>query len=308
MSMQADFRTFHERIQLARFDENAILRDKRDRVLTRLRQGCARPFTHFNQGSYEMGTGVIPLDGDYDIDVGVVFELDPGTSPPLDAKRWVFQAVFGHTQEVIWKTPCITVQYQVAGEAAYHVDLAVYGKDRAGRHHLARGRQHAAPPEVQWQPSEAQELTRIIGAKFTGEDDFQFRRTIRYLKRWRDQHFSTEGNAAPRGIGLTALAYQWFVPVKTAWSASYDDLSALRSLTGTIAASFRTTWSATGSTQRIEARIPAAPHDDVLARMSDQQMVEFKGRIEDLRRLLDEAAARSSTSPLRKAFGTDFPQ
>lgn len=94
MSLQPKFRTFHERIHLRRFSEDATLREKRDAVLARLRANCPRAFTSFNQGSYEMGTGVKPVNGDYDIDVGVVFELGSISSfEPRAVKRWVYDAV-----------------------------------------------------------------------------------------------------------------------------------------------------------------------------------------------------------------------
>jgi len=68
MSLQSPFMKFHEAILLKRFDENAELREKRDRILKRLRDNLSVTFEPFNQGSYSMGTGIKPLDGDYDID------------------------------------------------------------------------------------------------------------------------------------------------------------------------------------------------------------------------------------------------
>ena len=93
-----------------------------------------------------------------------------------------------------WKEPCITLQYQEGGEPVYHVDLAVYGKDRHGRLFLARGKEHGV--ETSWEPANPVGLTRSIGARLSGDAAAQFRRVIQYLKRWKDQHFSAEGNAA----------------------------------------------------------------------------------------------------------------
>jgi hypothetical protein len=215
MSLQPKFRTFHERIQLRRYSEDATLVQKRDAVLTRLRSTSPRTFTSFNQGSYEMGTGVKPVAGDYDIDVGLVFDLSQfhNFEAPRTVKRWVFDAVKDHTSSVSWKEPCITVQYQSSREPVYHVDLAVYGKDSYGNLYLARGKEHSADPR--WERCNPKGLTAAIEKLFSGEDAAQFRRVVQYLKRWKDVHFPAEGNAAPVGIGLTLLAYQNFSPVRS---------------------------------------------------------------------------------------------
>ena len=82
-NVQRYMEQFHDAIKLGRFDENATLREKRDRVLQRLDSGLKKLFAdrgedppHYdpsNQGSYEMGTGVKPRGGDFDIDVGLHF-------------------------------------------------------------------------------------------------------------------------------------------------------------------------------------------------------------------------------------------
>ncbi len=306
MSLQTKFRAFHEKIQLRRFSENALLVEKRDAVLKRLR--TERTFTMFNQGSYEMGTGVKPISGDYDIDVGVVFGLGRFAEfPPVKTvKRWVYDAVKAHTSSVTWKEPCITVQYQSGGEPAYHVDLAVYGKDAYGVLYLARGKEHGL--DLRWERCDPLGLTTAVGNRFAGEDAAQFRRAVQYLKRWKDVHFSSEGNAAPVGIGLTLLAHNGFTPTRTGYPSSYDDLPALRSLVDVISASFAPKWAQTGTMYRIVAKTPVEPRDDVFAKMTDQQVTEFKGRIETLKAWLYEASRTGATAPLRRAFGTDFPE
>ena len=302
MSLQTKFRNFHERIQLRRYSEDATLIQKRDAVLKRLRSNCPSTFTPFNQGSYEMGTGVKPLGGDYDIDVGVIFKLGHFNSfeSPRTVKRRVYDAVKEHTSSVSWKEPCITVQYHSAHEPVYHVDLAVYGEDSNGYLYLARCKEHSADPR--WERCDPKGLIAAIENRFSGEDAAQFRRVVQYLKRWKDENFPAMGNAAPVGIGLTLLAYQSFSP------APYDDLAALRSLVANISASFTPKWSPAGTIYRITAHIPVEPRDDVFARMTDQQSTEFKIRVDALKSHLDEVARTGLLAPLRRAFGTDFPE
>lgn len=306
MSLQSTFRTFHQNIQLRRYSENATLVQKRDAVLDRLRRNSPQPFTYFNQGSYEMGTGVKPVGGDFDIDVGVVFPVGSvSDTAPRTVKRWVYDAVKIHTSSVAWKEPCITVQYQEAREPVYHVDLAVYGEDRFGQLYLARGKEHSSDPR--WERCDPKGLTAAIEDRFNGDDAAQFRRVIQYLKRWKDVSFPQTGHAAPVGIGLTLLAYRSFSPVCWGYPTAYDDFAALRSLVAAISTSFMPRWTPAGTAYRITAQIPVEPNDDVFSRMTDQQSTEFKGRIDALKSTLDLVAQTGSLDLLRRAFGDDFP-
>ncbi|MBU0550460.1 nucleotidyltransferase [Myxococcota bacterium] len=321
MAIQPKFRQFDEAIKLRRFDENAELREKRDRVLKRLREGIERRFPDrstrpkfetFNQGSYEMGTGVKPVNGrDYDIDVGVRFDIEANQYDPVVVKRWVHEAVKEHTSDVQFRRPCITVFYKCAGETAYHVDLAVYGKDFWGSDMLAVGKEHSSADQRKWESSKPTELTKLIGDQYSGEDADQFRRVIRYLKRWKDVNFSAEGNAAPRGIALTACAYHWFEPSKTSsfWSSEpvqYNDLDAMTRLVKQTLA-----WFLWGG--RLSVTLPVSPGNNLFEKMTDQQMAEFKGKLERLHDALIAAANCASTNEAKACrhligvLGSDFP-
>lgn len=305
MSFQSQYRKFHEAILLKRFQENAELRDKRDKILKRLRDNlpaAAPSFEPFNQGSYDMGTGVKPLDKDYDIDVGVLFDLDYRKHDPVTVKGWVYSAVQGHTSRVEWRRPCITVYYQEGGEPKYHVDLAVFAKDPAGLHwRLAIGKQNSGREHQEWQPDDRVGFSEAVDRKFSGEDAAQFRRVIRYLKRWKDVHFSSEGRAAPTGLSLTVAAYHWFHPttIRTAAAVEYDDHGAITAVVAAMLQSF--------GPKRLLLRFPRAPQDDVFERMTDQQMLEFRQRLEKLKGWLEEARRSKDAAPLPRAFGDAFP-
>jgi hypothetical protein len=312
MSLQPLFRRFHEVIQLKQYDENAELRQKRDNILERLRNNLRpRTFTTFNQGSYAIGTGVKPVDGDYDIDIGVVFDIDYRTEDPVTVKGWVHQAVLGHTASVEWKRPCITVNYQQAREAKYHVDLAVMARDSNGTLRLALGKQHAQADLREWRVDDRQGFIEAVKSRFSGDEGFQFRRVIRYLKRWKSAHFSKEGHAAPTGLSLTVAAYRWFRPMKnnTRQGPEEDDLAATSALVGAIRQGFSQVWdSSLGKhVPRLALQFPHQPHDDVLARMSNQQMLEFHLRLEKLSAWLQEARSTQNPAPLQRAFGPQFP-
>ncbi len=303
---QSRFLTFHEKIKLTNTDENAILREKRDAILKRMRdRGLI--FTPFNQGSYAMGTGVVPVPTDYDIDVGIVFTGDTRPVDPLTAKQWVYDAVLGHTSKEEWRRHCIRAQYVKAGEPTYHVDLPVYWKDRwSGALTLAVGKQNSAYEHKAWQAADPQGLVARVTSHLDGDDRWQFRRVIRYLKRWKDEHFSEIGNAAPVGIGITVFALNNFFTAKD-WdattSAKYNDLDALLHLVNRMRRAFSDSW----SDQRIVQRLPVTPNSDVFSRMSSQQMKEFKGRLDTLAFRLDAAKSTGRVDELVRAFGSDFP-
>jgi len=313
MSIQTRFFRFHEEIKLNRFDQNRILREKREHILDRLRDGLRRnfpsnkpTFTHFNQGSYEMGTGIKPLDGDYDIDVGIEFNnIKTHNYEALEVKKWVYEAVKSHTTDVRWRRPCITVFYIKSGEIKYHVDLAIYAKDNWGKTHIAMGKEYSGADLNGWELSDPRRLTNLIQTRYNGDDGKQFRRIIRYLKRWKDEHFPKEGNASPTGIGLTASAYKWFSPNKDFRSGSYNDLVALKQVVSSMIANFPGWF----NNRRLVVKLPVPPHNDLFEIMTDQQMLEFESRLEHFRHNLDIASNSETPSYyLKQIFGNEFPE
>jgi hypothetical protein len=313
MSFQPLFRRFHEAIQLKRFEENAELRSKRDIVLARMRERMTQSFDWFNQGSYAMGTGIKPLNRDYDIDIGIVFAIDPRAYDPCVVKGWAYEALKGHTDNVEWRRPCITVYYHQGGEPIYHVDLAILTKDAwSGALRLAIGKQHSSTDQRQWQPDDRKGFMAAVESRFSGDDAAQFRRVICYLKRWKDVYFAAEGRAAPTGLAFTVAAYQWFRPTMSgaSYSQERDDLGATRSLAAALLQRFTPVWDTSSSRwfHRLALQFPREPSDDIFARTTNQQMQELYQRLEKLIGWLDEAQRTGSVAPLRRAFGDDFPE
>src|SRR5262249_9532395 len=149
------------------------------------------------------------------------------------------------------------------------------------------------------------QLTQIISNKFAGDDADQFRRVIRYMKRWKDFLFPNQGAAAPTGIALTACALNWFQPQKTStwdYSAStnrvvYDDLAATTVLVERMRGAFRQVYNQGVLISALEVQLPVPPGNDLFGKMSGQQMQEFYRRLETLlgtlrgAKLQDEATA-----------------
>lgn len=302
MPIQSHFLRFHEAIKLNNIDENTTLRDKRDVLLRILRERSPSTFVPFNQGSYAMNTGVQPVDNQYHLDVGVVFKGQPHAVRPETVKAVVFTALEGYTPRVEWRNPCITVVYRKSDETSYHVNLPVYLEDASGQLHLALGKQQAEPGARVWQTGDPRVFIHRLRDRHSGEEALQMRRVIRYLKRWKDIHFLPETQRSPIGLGLTVAAYHWFQPSRS-WNArgagDYDDLMALRQLVRQMTSAFQ-------SQRRLELKMPVAPYDDVLRRMTEPQMLELKERLEALQHGLERVQQTGQLETLIQVFGKDF--
>lgn len=327
-NVQKQFDEFDGAIRLGRFEEEQELRDKRNVIRDKLDEKLPQVFDahdeekpehHFrDQGSYELGTGVKPLDGDYDIDQGLYFKAPTSDYPdPVTLKKRVYEALEGHTKSVRIRRPCVTVQYQRQDEPLYHVDMAVYSDGECNaddKSKLAMGKENSADEFRFWEVSDPQALVDKIYDKFTGTDRAQFRRCVRYLKRWRDENFSSDGNAAPIGIGLTVAAFDDLNPTYSDNVAKKpDDLGALRELVDSVSSRFSKQWDDEEEewVERLVVTLPVEPRNDLFERMTNRQMQDFRSKLEKLLDALNEAEdevdPHEACELLRKVFGDDFP-
>lgn len=325
--LQSQFNKFHETIKID-FEGNKPLRAKRDMIIAELRAGLKKQyptntptFKDFVQGSYDLSTGIEPLQGeDYDIDVGLNFNLTIDQVKPVELKKIVFgilNSVPKRTVEI--KRPCVRVQYHNAGEVAYHIDLAIYahGKDYWGKMndtiYIAKGYSGSAEDKKIWEISEPYQLKELIKTKISDNSDReQFRRVIRYLKRWKDYNFSSTGTERPTGIALTALCYDFFRVQKTyarnplngSYYSKYNDLAALIIVVNGIINRFN--WF-----DKIVVQLPVKPYNNLFEKMTDNQMLNFKTKLISLKTIIESASsdyqASTACARLIKAFGSDFP-
>ena len=203
-AVQACFERFHDRIRLGEEDEKANLREKRQVILDALRSYLdpdIPKFEFFHQGSYAMHTGTVPPAGDYDIDVGLIFDCTRSNyNDPVALKVAVRDALKRNGRKVNIRRSCVTAHYSLGGEPEYHVDLAVYVKRADGLLDIAKGKEYSKAEHRLWEKSDPRGLTTVLCNRFKGEELRQYRRCIRYMKRWRDVQFST---GAPLSIALT---------------------------------------------------------------------------------------------------------
>ena len=323
--LQRQLLIFDRTIRLGTMDEEQILREKRDRLVRDLSLGLKKRFAStgeraplmrtFNQGSYAMRTGIRPLTGEYDIDVGVVFDIDIRKHhDPVQVKSWVADALSVGARAVQMRRSCVTVSYTERGRVTHHVDLAVYARGRTGSLYLARGMLNSQPRLRRWDPADPSGLIERVQNHLDGENRAQFLRTVRLLKRWRDHCFQAEGRSAPVGIALTVLALAHFQPVLVRRSdGKYvpDDLSALRRFIRRVLTRFELVVYDTRLVFRLPAVLPVKPRSNVLLRLSNSQMAAFRTELRTLLHVLEEVSKQNDITAavkgLRCVLGSDFP-
>jgi hypothetical protein len=310
-AVQQQFDDFHASIKLDNDDEKAKLREKRDTLVQALRDNLGEDvpsFLTFNQGSYSMHTGVLPPGGNYDIDVGIVFDCKRDRySDPVVLKKKVRDALNSNGRTVTIRRSCVTVNYMRGNDVAYHVDLALYVMRDDGLLDLAKGKENSERDKRVWELSDPKGLTNSVCTAFSKDDELaQFRRCVRYLKRWRSVQFANGG--APLSISLTIAAKDWFKP-RMNTSGRPDDLLAMLAWVDALVGQFLWT-SEEGGHYRLKVQLPVTPHSDLMAGMTKFQMELFRTKLEALRDALDEAydedLPEDACKRLSKQFGDDF--
>ncbi|MEZ8189611.1 cyclic GMP-AMP synthase DncV-like nucleotidyltransferase [Vibrio sp. 1F279] len=309
--MQETFLDYHDQIKLGTYDEDESLRDKRNLLtdtLTELLKDEKVPdsdkkltFKTLDQGSYAMRTGVKPLNGDYDIDVGIVFDITIDEYDSKKLKNLVYDKLNKqHNRTVDYNRPCITVPYATG----YHVDFPIYAK-KGDDLYIAWGKKNSE--EHEWYESDPEGLkTWVKSVSEDAEERRQFRRCVKYLKRWKNKNFCSSGNAAPPSIGLTIQARRSFNFKKD------SDLSCLIGITKSIRNKFIKSYCSDDKKDyyTVKITLPVKPKKNIYYKMTKKQLDNFYHKVDELVEALEAAKAEESLSEsskiLKKVFG-DFP-
>lgn len=314
MSVQSELKKFNDKIR-ADFVTKKGLSEKRDILLGKLRNNDDLPsFKELNQGSYAMRTGIEPEDdSEYDIDVALRFSANRDDYDPIELKEKICEILKNHTDygaEI--KKPCVTVTYKKYGEAKFHVDLVTYlyadKDDENSQLYIAKGKDKDSQ---EWEEADPKGLVDYINDSVeVGEKRHQFRRVVRYLKKWKNIKFSNTGHANPPSIGITLIAADNFNYYEE------DDLNSLIDVVNTIVNKFsRVGINESGKyLYRISLSLPYNLRfkfgNDIFEKMSDAQMTDFKDKIEklknDLVEVRDEVDELEQYKKLNKIFGDDF--
>lgn len=315
MSVQNQLLKFNNTIRLD-YKDNSELSEKRDILVKILKNSDELPsFSIINQGSYGMYLGVEPIDKEYDIDVGLKFKADKADYLPMDLKNQICNLLKNHTDYgANIKKPCVTVTYKKDGEKAYHVDLVSYVYEDKNSEDsqlwLARGKA-SDTDSIKWEKSDPDGLVKYINEKIEkGEARDQARRIVRYIKRWKNNKFSSTGNSEPVSIGITLLIFDNFLYCEN------NDIIALLNCINNIKNHFIYIGTSKYGKPlyKIEYYLPNELNFDygvnLFSKMSDTQMTDFKEKIEllykDLEIVIEEYDELEKCKKLKKIFGDDF--
>lgn len=316
MSIQKQFKKFNDKIRLD-YSINSELAEKRDVLLGILEESEDIPsFIKLDQGSYAMHTGVEPdEDREYDIDVGLRFNVNKSDYNPMDLKKAIKELLKNHTEygaEI--RKPCVTVTYKKDGEAAFHVDLVTYVYDdrdnKDSQLYIAKGIDSNEESQ-KWEKADPKGLVDYINDTIEkGEEREQFRRVVRYLKRWKHLGFSNIGHAEPPSIGITLIALDNFKYHEN------NDIKALIYAVESIKDKFKLEGYDEDYDElyRINLPLPISLdfewNSDIFQKMTDKQMTDFKEKIDKLKSDLDEVEnevdEQKKYEKLHKIFGDDF--
>lgn len=299
--VQSKFSKFHDTIRV----EKETLREKRDILVNKIvasLKAAGHPIpAPINQGSYIYGVGVMPLgEQEYDIDVGLVFDICSNDYDADVVKKWVLDAVDGHTKKVEARGPCVRVHYS----AGYHVDLVVYAmhKDDADVEDFQLSK------NGEWCSADPKRLKQII---FDSREMFkdtrdgsgsdQMQRVVRCLKRWNDVAIPEESVDKPIGLATVFLVMRSLASPVLDENDKPDDLCALIAVAS---------W-ASRQLPRISIQKPTPEYEDLFAKLDMDAMNELIARFKKLHtelvRARNEPDEVKACEMLAAEFGDDFP-
>ena len=299
-NIQKQLERFHKNIRV----ESSELREKRDIIIDKIKKSLSednKPVPNLlNQGSYIYGVGIKPvLREDYDIDVGLDFNIKSSDYNPEEVRKWVYSAIKKHTDNVENKGPCIRVIYQLG----FHVDLVCYARykddNTTENFHLA----HKNGSWIASDPKKIKDYIQKTRESFNNTKDSsgsdQLQRVVRYLKRWNDLIYPNESNDKP--IGLAILLYC----IETLRFPYFDSQGNLDDLQALIYISEKAK-----NSDNIVVCKPDT-QENIFGKISKEGMKELITKFQKLYEALLEArnsdCLEDACKIMRKQLGDDFP-
>ncbi|GAC13225.1 nucleotidyltransferase domain-containing protein [Aliiglaciecola lipolytica] len=315
MSIQNRFSKFHDKIKLGREDDayrearakdNSIL----DEIKAEFRSAGYPIIETFIQGSLSTYTGIKHPVDDFDIDRAVVIDADNAPDNPVELKKLVLKVLEKRGfKNARVKKPCVTADYI---NLSLHIDIVVYRKG-GEQYELAVGKLNSNEQNREWSPSEPKKLIEHINnsSLFIGSADLkikQFKRLVRYFKRWRDEKFGQAIGKKVFSIGLTLMLKEQFRPAIDN-NGKVDDLQSLRDTVGAIMASNYFHW-AGDNKYKVNVYLPVQPYINVFENSSidtgTQLYNKFKLLLTKLDQALEEDSLKKQCEILQGLFGNDF--
>jgi len=318
MGIQKQFRGFNSTISLkptdARLKEPREKRESIDKAIkAKFIENEWGEATTFLQGSYATGMAIVPLDGDYDIDVAVTIPYENAPGSPIPVKRAIESVLKDRgLTEVSIKRPCITAQYMKDNEPKFHIDYPVY-RVNDDSHELGWGKPTSAVADKKWSAGDPKGL--VEWTKHSDLDDDardQYRCLVRYIKRWRDERYSgTE--TKPYSIGLTIMLRERFVESFNN-DGDADDLDSITCTIGAMLSPASGYFIQQGDDKYdLIVNLPKMPYIDVFKSHGNTMGTMLYNRLTQLKKRLEAAQAKTNTLAACKilcednVFGSDFP-
>ena len=316
MGIQTHFDKFHDKIKLGREDDAyKKARERDDSIKKEVSSAFAKAgypvVNDFIQGSLKTHTGIVPISGDYDIDRALVIEDKNAPENSVTPKKKALGVLEDRGfKNARIKKPCVTADY---ASDNVHIDFIIY-KRSGSQHYLAVGKENSDENNREWSAADPHGLTDWINDDSLYGGDrakavlAQFRRLVRYLKRWRDVQFNETLAAKVYSIGLTVMVKQ-----RLRWSFSTEgarqDLRALRATVEAILDAGFFTEVETGR-YRVCVQLPAQIWRDIFDGSSLDTGTQLYNKLNRLKEKLAEAEGlsdeREQCQILNKLFGDDF--
>jgi len=315
MGIQAHFIKFHNAIKLSKTDDiYSDARGKDDSITKAVKEAFKEEgyevIDDFIQGSFSTDTAILNIDGDFDIDRGIVIDDAVAPGNPVIPKKTVQKVLEkrGFTNAKI-KKPCVTADYKTQ---RLHIDFPVYKKS-GETYNLAIGKKDSNEDNRYWDVADPKGLKIWIKSKTTyvgSSDDklLQFNRLVRYMKRWRDHKFSVEVGGKVYSVGLTVM-------IKNCFQPSFDkdgkpcDLTALKNAVQSILNGGY--FESQGNDQyKVVVNLPVAPYRDIFDGSSVDTGTQLRNKmhklLDKLQSAIDEEDEIKQCKIFNGLFGDDF--
>jgi hypothetical protein len=326
MSLQAQYKKFEKKIALSRqSDEYKEAREKDDLITPKVEQAFKdegyKVDGNFLQGSLSTHTGIIPLDGDYDIDRAIAITKSSSPDNPVEPKKIVKSVLSSHGfKEPKIKKPCVTADYKTK---PLHIDYPIYRKSLLGSYELAIGKEHSNEENRCWDEADPKKLTDWITSDkdhmswlglstLTDEERRQFYRLVKYLKRWRDVKYESDAERKKvYSIALTVMTKESFKPEIDDDTGQENDHASLKSTIENILKDGQY-FHENGDGHKIVVDLPVKPFRDIYNDTGKTAGTILRRRLNKLLAALNKVDEKDTLKEqcdlLREHFGDDFPE
>ncbi|WP_017891065.1 nucleotidyltransferase [Serratia sp. S4] len=317
MSIQQKFNDFDNKIRLGRKDEAYGAARAKDDSITeaiyrQFKENGYPVIDDFIQGSLATYTAIKEKGKDFDIDRAIVISNAEAPDDPLIPKRVVLQLLEkrGFKNAKI-KSPCVTADYT---SEDLHIDIPVYRRSLYGDYELAVGKNSSSEQHKIWNPCAPKELIDWVNKSsqygvYSDKKLSQFRRLVRYIKRWRNFTFSDEVGRKIYSIGLCIMFKEQFSNCISDEGIP-NDLNALEATLSAVLNSTYFTHDGQGH-YTVSVNLPVSSYRDIFDGSSVNTGAQLYNKLvslrDKLRKVQNEESESKQCDMLITLFGEDFP-